>query len=107
MPNRRVQKSVSFFAITEKSDPVEIGQVPQTSAVEPDDFIQEAVNGELDIKCFTPPLLNVIINHESSETKSVVRRSRRKSIKLVNEELKIDVPVEVIILNYKKKIIAT
>ena len=96
MPNRRVQKSVSFFAITEKSDPAEIGQSPQTpSTVEPDDFIQEAVNGQLDIKCFTPPLLNVIINHESSETKSVVRRSRPKSIKLVNEELQIDVPIEV------------
>jgi len=95
LPNRRVQKSVSFFQITEKSEPAEIGQARQTSAFETDDFIQEAVNGELDIKCITPPLLNVIINHESSETKSVVRRSRPKSIKLVNEELQIDVPIEV------------
>ena len=95
MSVRRDQKSVSLFQITEKSEPAEIGQARQTSAFEPDDFIQEAVNGELDIKCITPPLLNVIINHESSETKSVVRRSRPKSIKLVNEELQIDVPIEV------------
>jgi len=96
---RRDQKSVSLFQITEKSEPAEIGQARQISAFEPGDFIQEAVNGELDIKRIPTPLLCPIHN-ESSETKSVVRRSRRKSIKLVDEELKIDVPVEVIILSY-------
>jgi len=95
----QVRKAVSFSPPTNEVIDPKICQAHNQSVV-PKDLLRYSVNGGLDNQHITPPVLQVT---DESDTKPIIRRSRQKSIKLVNEELHIGVPLEVNIRFNKRK----
>jgi len=95
----QVRKAVSFFPPTKEVVDPKICQAHNPSIV-PKDPVKYSVDDGLNDQHITPPVLQVT---DESETKPTTRRSRKKSIKLVSEELHIDVPLEVNLRYYTKQ----